>query len=62
MEFMLDTMTLYSNFSFAKRRNRYEGLTKLVEEAAPEKPPVSKNKLKNNKTYERIMNEPIQKK
>ena len=58
---MLDTMNQYSGFSFAKRRERYEGITKIIEQGAPEvvKEPV--DSFKTNKTFERIMNEPLKK-
>lgn len=58
---MLETMNQYSDLSFAKRRERYEGITKIIEEGAPEVEEEPVDKFKSNKTFERIMNEPLKK-
>lgn len=61
LEFMLDTMNQYSAFSFAKRKERYEGIKKIIKEERANTPSGSPGIMKN-KTYERIMKESIKSK
>lgn len=61
LEFMLETMNQYSAFNFAKRRDRASKIQKIIDETVSEQPKKKPEAISRNKTYERIMNEPLNK-
>ena len=57
LEFMLDTLNIYSPLNFSNRRVRAEGIKKIIEEGTQETEAPKEDNFAKNKTYERIMNE-----
>lgn len=58
LEFMLESMNIYSRLNFANRKERSEKINQIISEAQDAQPKVEPIKgIKKNKTYERIMNE-----
>lgn len=56
LEFILDTMNLNSPMNFSLRKERAEGLKKIVKETKDDtQEQQSAGTILNNKTYERIM-------